>query len=110
VSEPSSLGTIVQRSGDKRPASDDDFDEDPYTESDEDGQPELDDGRLISTLVFASSDSDSSQVCARWPVLSSITDALLNRTSPSGLDQKDNIGILIIPVSPRCTGHLPQKE
>lgn len=61
VSEPSSLGTIVQRSGDKRPASDDDFDEDPYTESDEDGQPELDDGRLISTLVFASSDSDSSQ-------------------------------------------------
>lgn len=60
-SGPTPLGPIVQRSGEKRRAPDDEFDEDPYTESDEDRQPEEDGERLTTTLMFASSDSDSSQ-------------------------------------------------
>jgi hypothetical protein len=60
VSGPSSLGPIVQRSGDKRPAPDDEYDEDPSVESDED-YPEVEGEHLTKTLVFASSDSDSSQ-------------------------------------------------
>jgi hypothetical protein len=61
VSGPTSLVTIVQRSGDKRPAPEDDSDDDPCAESDEDCRPEVDGERLTKTLVFASSDSDSSQ-------------------------------------------------
>jgi len=61
LSGPTSLGAIVQCCGDKRPASEDDSDEDPSAESDEDRQPELDDELPTPTLIFASSDSDSSQ-------------------------------------------------
>jgi len=69
VSGPTSLGPIVHRSAEKRPAPDDDSDEEPSTESDEDRQLEVDGEPLTKTLVFASSDSDSSQVCIHQDVL-----------------------------------------
>jgi hypothetical protein len=59
ASGPTSLGPVVQRSGDKRPAPGDDSDEDPSAESDEDWRPDVSGERLSTTLVF--SDSDSSQ-------------------------------------------------
>lgn len=71
VTGPSSLALIVQRSGEKRPAPDDDSDEDPSAESDED-RPEVDGEHLTKTIVFSSSDSDSSQVCRLWYTSSSI--------------------------------------
>ena len=103
-----SLGAIVQHSGDKRPAPDDESDEDLYAESDEDRQLG---GRLMTLttpLVFPSSDSDSSQVC---PVgaLGLLLIYVLNRTSPREFGQRDNIEILI-PARRRCTGHLPRRE
>jgi len=58
TSGPTSLGAIVQRSGDKRRAPDH---ESHFAESDEDCRPEVEGERLTTTLVFPSSDSDSSQ-------------------------------------------------
>lgn len=109
VSGSSSLGPIVQRSGDKRPAPDDEFDEDPSAESDEDCL-EVEGEQLTKTLVFASSDSDSSQVCGLWHALSSQLTQFSNRTSPNVFDQRDNLGFRLIPVSRKCTDHRPQKE
>lgn len=103
VSGSTSLGAVAQRSGDKRPAPEEDFDEYPCADSDDDRQPEL-----STTLVF--SDSDSSQVFALDYTLPYCADGLLTRTSPSGFDQKDYSGFLLISVSRRCTGHHPQKE
>jgi len=60
VSGSHSIGPIVQCTGDKRPAPNDEFDEDPSAESDEDHY-EVEDEQLTKTLVFSSSDSDSSQ-------------------------------------------------
>lgn len=109
ASEPTSIGAIVQHSGDKRPAPDDEYDEDLYAESDEDRQIGVDGGRLTTPLVFPSSDSDSSQVCALWRPRSFILIYFLSRTLPIVFGQRDNIGIPM-PARRRCTGLLPQRE
>jgi len=105
----SSLEPIVQRSGDKRPAPDDEFDEDPSAESDED-YPEVEGEHLTKTLVFSSSDSDSSQVWSLTRFVFRQLTQFSNRTSPSVFDQRDNLGFILIPVSRKCTDHHPRKE
>jgi len=59
VFNPASVAT-VPRSGDKRPAPDEYSDEESPVESDEESPSQLD-GEKMPTLVFSSSDSDSSQ-------------------------------------------------